>query len=85
MEMAAAIKAAFEPVIQTSLYPRSQIDIFIQVLQQDGPTADFAGLHQRADTHQCGHTSDRLRMRNDMWRALYIRTLIGSKNCLVCW
>ncbi|KAK2463478.1 hypothetical protein APHAL10511_004564 [Amanita phalloides] len=36
MEMAAAIKAAFEPVIQTSLYPRSQIDIFIQVLQQDG-------------------------------------------------
>lgn len=36
MEMVAAIKAAFEPVIQTSLYPRSQIDIFIQVLQQDG-------------------------------------------------
>ena len=36
MEMVAAIKAAFEPVIRTSLYPRSQIDIFIQVLQQDG-------------------------------------------------
>jgi exosome complex component RRP41 len=36
LEMAAAIKSTFEPVIQTSLYPRSQIDIFVQVLQQDG-------------------------------------------------
>ena len=30
------IKATFEPVVQTSLYPRSQIDIFVHVLQQDG-------------------------------------------------
>lgn len=30
------IKSTFEPVIMTSLYPRSQIDIFVQVLQQDG-------------------------------------------------
>ncbi|KAF8871766.1 ribosomal protein S5 domain 2-type protein [Infundibulicybe gibba] len=36
LEMAATIKSTFEPVIQTNLYPRSQIDIFIQVLQQDG-------------------------------------------------
>lgn len=36
MEFAAAIKSTFEPVIQTHLYPRSQIDIFVQVLQQDG-------------------------------------------------
>ncbi|KAJ7494569.1 ribosomal protein S5 domain 2-type protein [Mycena galericulata] len=36
LEMAATIKSTFEPVVQTSLYPRSQIDIFVQVLQQDG-------------------------------------------------
>ncbi|KAI0297288.1 ribosomal protein S5 domain 2-type protein [Multifurca ochricompacta] len=36
LELAAMIKATFEPVVQTSLYPRSQIDIFVQVLQQDG-------------------------------------------------
>ncbi|KAH9178347.1 exosome component 4 [Lactarius sanguifluus] len=35
-ELAAMIKATFEPVVQTSLYPRSQIDIFVHVLQQDG-------------------------------------------------
>jgi exosome complex component RRP41 len=36
LELAATIKSTFEPVIQTSLYPRSQIDVFVQVLQQDG-------------------------------------------------
>lgn len=36
IELAAAIKATFEPVVQTSLYPRSQIDIYVHVLQQDG-------------------------------------------------
>jgi exosome complex component RRP41 len=36
LEFAATIKATFEPVVQTSLYPRSQIDIFVQVIQQDG-------------------------------------------------
>ena len=36
MELAATIKSTFEPVVQTNLYPRSQIDVFIQVLQQDG-------------------------------------------------
>lgn len=36
LEMAATLKSTFEPVVQTNLYPRSQIDIFIQVLQQDG-------------------------------------------------
>lgn len=34
--MAAAIKNTFEPTIMTHLYPRSQIDIFVQVLSQDG-------------------------------------------------
>ncbi|KAK0450031.1 exosome component 4 [Armillaria borealis] len=48
LEMAATIKSTFEPVVQTNLYPRSQIDIFVQVLQQDGgPTT---GLHQCDDT-----------------------------------
>ncbi|KIL67475.1 hypothetical protein M378DRAFT_159291 [Amanita muscaria Koide BX008] len=36
LEMAAAIRSTFEPVIQTNLFPRSQIDIYVQVLQQDG-------------------------------------------------
>ncbi|KAF8150549.1 ribosomal protein S5 domain 2-type protein [Crassisporium funariophilum] len=36
LEFAATIKSTFEPVVQTNLYPRSQIDIFVQVLQQDG-------------------------------------------------
>lgn len=36
LELATTIKHTFEPVVQTMLYPRSQIDIFILVLQQDG-------------------------------------------------
>lgn len=36
MENALAIKQVFEACIQTHLYPRSQIDIFIQVLHADG-------------------------------------------------
>ena len=36
LELASTIKSTFEPAIQTSIYPRSQIDIFVQVLQQDG-------------------------------------------------
>ncbi|KAF9048394.1 3' exoribonuclease family, domain 1-domain-containing protein [Panaeolus papilionaceus] len=36
LEFAATVKSTFEPVVQTNLYPRSQIDIFIHVMQQDG-------------------------------------------------
>lgn len=36
LEFASTIKSTFEPIIQTMLYPRSQIDIFVQVVQQDG-------------------------------------------------
>ncbi|GLB40616.1 putative 3' exoribonuclease family, domain 1 [Lyophyllum shimeji] len=36
LELAATIKSTFEPVVQTNLYPRSQIDVYVQVLQQDG-------------------------------------------------
>lgn len=36
LEFTSAIKSTFEPIVQTQLYPRSQIDIHIQVLQQDG-------------------------------------------------
>jgi exosome complex component RRP41 len=36
LELAATVKSTFEPVIQTNLSPRSEIDIYIQVLQQDG-------------------------------------------------
>ena len=36
LEFAAAIKSTFEPVVMASLYPRSNIDISVIVLQQDG-------------------------------------------------
>jgi len=35
-DISSTIKATFEPVLQANLYPRSQIDVFIDVLQQDG-------------------------------------------------
>ncbi|GLD99296.1 hypothetical protein PINS_up008014 [Pythium insidiosum] len=36
MEHSLAIKQIFEACIQTHLYPRSQIDVFVQVLHADG-------------------------------------------------
>jgi exosome complex component RRP41 len=36
LEIAATIKSTFEPVILTTLYPRTQIDVYVTVLQQDG-------------------------------------------------
>ncbi|KAG8866310.1 Exosome non-catalytic core component [Serendipita sp. 405] len=36
LELAAAIESTFESVIQTGLYPRSQIDIVVEIHQQDG-------------------------------------------------
>ncbi|KAI0072160.1 hypothetical protein K474DRAFT_1651535 [Panus rudis PR-1116 ss-1] len=36
LELGSTIKSTFEPVVQTSLYPRSEIDVFVHVLQQDG-------------------------------------------------
>ncbi|WAQ87658.1 hypothetical protein PtA15_8A564 [Puccinia triticina] len=35
-DFAQAIQNSFEPVVMLNLYPRSTIDIYIQVLQQDG-------------------------------------------------
>ncbi|KAE8881425.1 hypothetical protein PF005_g10346 [Phytophthora fragariae] len=36
LEMSLAVKQIFEACVQTQLYPRSQIDIFVQVLHADG-------------------------------------------------
>lgn len=36
VELATAIKNTFEPVIQKHLFPRSELDIYVQILQQDG-------------------------------------------------
>jgi len=36
LELAATIKSTFEAVVQTELYPRSEIDVYVTVLQQDG-------------------------------------------------
>jgi exosome complex component RRP41 len=38
METALAVKQTMEHAVMTHLYPRSQIDIFIQVVQADGGT-----------------------------------------------
>ncbi|KAG9299574.1 hypothetical protein G9A89_020745 [Geosiphon pyriformis] len=38
LEIASAVKQTFEPVIIATLFPRSQIDIYIQILQFDGGT-----------------------------------------------
>ncbi|CAG8480976.1 7598_t:CDS:2 [Paraglomus occultum] len=38
LEIASFVKQTFEPVIQTTSFPRSQIDIFLQILQFDGGT-----------------------------------------------
>lgn len=36
LEIGAAIRQTFEPVIMTHLYPRSEIAIHVQVLSADG-------------------------------------------------
>jgi len=36
LELAATIKSTFEAVVQTELYPRSEIGVYVTVLQQDG-------------------------------------------------
>lgn len=38
LEVTVALKQTFESVVMTHLYPRSQIDIFVQVIQADGDT-----------------------------------------------
>jgi len=38
MEISLVIRQTFEEAIMTSLYPRSQIDLFIEVIQADGGT-----------------------------------------------
>jgi exosome complex component RRP41 len=43
-EIAAAVKNTFEPVILTHLYPRSEINIYIQVLSMDGGDSPFSQL-----------------------------------------
>ncbi|KAJ2723822.1 hypothetical protein GGI07_002361 [Coemansia sp. Benny D115] len=40
LEIAAFVKQTFEGAIQTSVYPRSQIDIYIHLLQHDGGTLE---------------------------------------------
>lgn len=36
LELASTIKQTFEPIIQTNLYPRSEITIVVHILQSDG-------------------------------------------------
>ncbi|CAG8459087.1 7340_t:CDS:2 [Ambispora gerdemannii] len=41
LEIASAVKQTFEPVILANLFPRSQIDIYLQILQFDGGTVQI--------------------------------------------
>ncbi|PKC02311.1 ribosomal protein S5 domain 2-like protein [Rhizophagus irregularis] len=41
LEIASAVKQTFEPIIMTELYARSQIDIYLQILQFDGGTVQI--------------------------------------------
>lgn len=41
LEIASALKQTFEPIIMTELYVRSQIDIYLQILQFDGGTVQI--------------------------------------------
>ncbi|KAF9984250.1 Exosome complex component RRP41 [Mortierella antarctica] len=38
LEMASFVKQTFEPVVITNLYARTQIDIYLQIIQHDGGT-----------------------------------------------
>ncbi|KAJ1920804.1 Exosome non-catalytic core component [Mycoemilia scoparia] len=40
LEIASAIKQTFEPVVITTLFPRSQIDIYLHLFQHDGGTLE---------------------------------------------
>ena len=42
--MARLIQQTFEAVVMTQLFPRTQIDIFVQILQSDGGTLRLALL-----------------------------------------
>jgi exosome complex component RRP41 len=42
-EISRIIQNTFASVIQTHIFPRTQIDIFIQVLQSDGGTVFIVG------------------------------------------
>lgn len=41
IEIAAAVKNTFEPVLLLHLYPRSSIDIYLQILANDGCQSFF--------------------------------------------
>lgn len=68
LEFAASIRETFEPVILTNLYPRSQIDIHVQILQQDGgelflSSTSLNGIltsdRRSSDMYQCNNTCSR--------------------------
>ncbi|KAJ1674780.1 Exosome non-catalytic core component [Spiromyces aspiralis] len=40
LEVSSFIKQTFEPVVMTTLYPRSQIDIYLHLFQHDGGTLE---------------------------------------------
>lgn len=76
MEWASAIRSTFESVVHTHIFPRSQIDIVVHVLQQDGGTClDVCSSRRSSHRDQCvhagadgcGHSYGRLRDGADMW------------------
>jgi exosome complex component RRP41 len=53
LEIAMAVQQTFEAVVMTHLYPRSQIDIFIQVIQVDGGATLATGVVCVESCTQC--------------------------------
>lgn len=52
LETALAVKQTLEHTVLTHLYPRSQIDVFLQVIQADGGAAHtHTQSHSRTHTH----------------------------------
>jgi len=53
-----ALRQTFEEAVQTHLYPRSQIDVNVLVIEQDGGIAIINKINDRnvADSCQCMYT-----------------------------
>lgn len=59
LEIGAAIRQTFEPVIMTHLYPRSEIAIHVQVLSADGGEGDYSMHFSHTKTRYPAHGDQR--------------------------
>ena len=57
-ELSKVIKEAFENVIISENFPKTQIEIFVEVLQSDGGTRCAAAHRGSSRAGRCGHTHE---------------------------